>query len=184
MSWPGAQPTEPAGTGAGPNWPGSASGSSWPGSSADSGWPEGPGSPQRTSEPGWGARTSPEQVANAKSGPTDSGETARNDTPARATRTPGAWLFVASLLVVVSAVVALVTASATVSVIGWFLGGPLAIGSVAMFLVADSRARQEAWYVASDALTWLRRAVVCLALVAVALNAWTIANAVARGAWT
>ena len=94
------------------------------------------------------------------------------------------WLLIGVVLVLAAIVLALVSSSATLSVAGWLIGGPLAIGAVAMFTVADAKARQDAWYVGSDALAWARRVVVCAALIAVALNAWTIANAVARGTWT
>ncbi|MEP7193219.1 MAG: hypothetical protein ABI903_10170 [Actinomycetota bacterium] len=67
---------------------------------------------------------------------------------------------------------------------GWMLGGPLAIGSLAVFLQVDTRRRSNPWYADSSIVPWLRRGLVFLAFLAVALNAWTIANAIARGAWS
>ncbi|MBK6872306.1 MAG: hypothetical protein IPJ14_17645 [Kineosporiaceae bacterium] len=55
---------------------------------------------------------------------------------------------------------------------------------MALFLVAESKARQDAWYAGSDLLSWGRRVVITLALVAVGLNAYRIAYDLARGMWT
>lgn len=81
-------------------------------------------------------------------------------------------------------VIALVSDSATLASAGWMLGGPLAIGSLAVFLQKDTLRRSQPWYAESSLVPWLRRGLVFLAILAVALNAWTIANAVARGAWS
>jgi hypothetical protein len=99
--------------------------------------------------------------------------------------TPPTWLLGLGLLfATVSVVIAFLTASATLSCIAWLLGGPFAIGALAVFLQADTRRRSHPWYAESSLVPWLRRGVVLLAIVAVALNAWTIADTVARGTWS
>lgn len=105
------------------------------------------------------------------------------DLPATVQTSP-LWLVIGLVLVIAAIVVFAVMRTATYGVIGWILGGPLAIGAVAIFLFADSRARQSPWFVGSDGLAWLRRVVIALALVAVALNAYLIAHDLARGIWT
>lgn len=97
---------------------------------------------------------------------------------------PTLLLAVGLVLAVASIVVALVSDSATLASVGWTLGGPLAIGSLAVFLQIDTRRRSQPWYAESSFVPWLRRGLVFLAILAVALNAWTIANSVARGTWS
>ena len=93
-------------------------------------------------------------------------------------------LVVGLVLAAASVVIALVSDSATVASVGWMLGGPLAIGSLAVFLQVDTHRRSQPWYADSSLVPWLRRLLVFLAILAVAFNAWTIANSVARGTWS
>jgi hypothetical protein len=95
-------------------------------------------------------------------------------------------LFLVLGLVLASAAILLgvVSDSLRLAGVGWVLGGPLAIGSLAVFLQKDAGRRSQPWYAESSLVPWLRRGLVFLAILAVALNAWTIANAVARGAWS
>lgn len=93
-------------------------------------------------------------------------------------------LVVGLVLAGASIVISLVSDSATIASAGWMLGGPLAIGSLAFFLQMDTKRRSHPWYAESSAAPWLRRALVFLAILSVALNAWTIANSVARGTWS
>jgi hypothetical protein len=65
--------------------------------------------------------------------------------------------------------------------LGWLIGGPGAIGVLAVFVQSDTRRRVEPLYAESPLADWGRRAVVVMSLVAVALNAWSIADFVARG---
>ncbi len=99
-------------------------------------------------------------------------------------RPPIVWLAVGVGLAVIGAVLGLVFRSATWSVLGWLLSGPAAIGMLAVFALADAAKRQRLWYVPGQAAGWLRRSLVVLALMAIAVNAWIIADAVARGRWT
>lgn len=98
-------------------------------------------------------------------------------------RPPLLWLGVACLLTVAAFVIALVGRTATTGLVGWLLAGPLAISAVALFSTADAKRRESGWYTPSSLAEWGRRVVVVLALVAVALCAWLIANDVARGMW-
>lgn len=97
---------------------------------------------------------------------------------------PTPLLVVGVVLAGVSTVIALVSDSATLASLGWMLGGPCAIGSLAIFLQVDTRRRSQPWYADSSLVPWLRRGLVLLAILAVALNAWTISNSIARGTWS
>lgn len=96
---------------------------------------------------------------------------------------PLLWLGIGLLLIVAALVTALIGQSATTGLIGWVLAGPLAIGSLAMFITADARRRESGWYTPSDLADWGRRILIVVALITVALCAWFIANDVARGMW-
>ncbi len=96
---------------------------------------------------------------------------------------PMLWLGIGLLLTVAAVVLALIGRTATTGLIGWVLAGPLAIGAVAMFAVADAKKRESGWYAPSDLADWGRRILIVLALLAVTLCAWFIANDVARGMW-
>ncbi|NHB85037.1 hypothetical protein G7085_11625 [Tessaracoccus sp. HDW20] len=93
------------------------------------------------------------------------------------------WLGIGLLLTLAAALVALIGRTATTGLIGWILAGPLAIGTVAMFAVADAKRRESGWYAPSDLADWGRRILIVAALVVVAVCAWFIANDVARGMW-
>lgn len=97
---------------------------------------------------------------------------------------PLLWLGISLLLSLVALVLALILDGATAGLIAWILAGPLAITAVALFTSADAKQRESGWYSPSGAAEWGRRLAVVLALVAVALSAWLIANDVARGMWT
>jgi hypothetical protein len=65
-------------------------------------------------------------------------------------------------------------------VLGWLVGGFVSIGLIAAFTLADSRRRADPWYTARPVLSYLRTALLALAIVAVALNAWRIADWASR----
>lgn len=109
-----------------------------------------------------------------------SGTTIELVTPNRA---PVLWIALGLVLGIAAVVIALVGRTATTGLIGWILAGPLAIGTVAMFSVSDAKRRESGWYAPSSLAEWGRRALILLALVAVTLCAWFIANDVARGVW-
>lgn len=98
--------------------------------------------------------------------------------------TPLLWLWVALALVVAALAVFFLLRSATGGVLGWVLGGPLAIGALAFGLVADAKARAATWFRPNPAADTLRRIVTVLALAAVALNSYHVAYDVSRGLWT
>jgi hypothetical protein len=88
------------------------------------------------------------------------------------------------LLAIAGMAVGLGVDSASLAVVGWTLAGPLAVGAFGVFLVSDVRRRAQPMYAESSAANWARRALIVLATAGVALNAWTIADALARGTWT
>ena len=95
---------------------------------------------------------------------------------------PGApwhWLL-AGFGVATAALVLGVLGGFVPSVVGWVLGGPVAIGLFAVFVTVDGRRRAEPWYAGSAAADGGRRLLVVACLVAVALNAWQIADHISR----
>lgn len=93
------------------------------------------------------------------------------------------WLGVAGLLVVTGIGFFIAGHGATAGVIGWVLAGPVAITALGLFIIMDAKRAETGWYRPSVMADWGRRVIVLLALVAVALNAFLIANDVARGLW-
>lgn len=93
---------------------------------------------------------------------------------------PLLWLMVGVVAAVLAIAAALATSSFGVSLVAWAVGGPVAIGLLALFITADNKSRANPWYAESPLARWGRRALVLLALVAVGLNAWTIADHFAR----
>lgn len=86
-----------------------------------------------------------------------------------------------------AALIAIVTQSLSrnhwVAVGSWLLAGPVAIALLAVFVRRDTERRADPWYAELAFVDWARRVVVILALVGVALSAYTIADAIARGNW-
>lgn len=94
---------------------------------------------------------------------------------------PLQWLGIGYVLVVASLIIWFVPEhSKTLGLAGWLLAGPLAIGTLAVFLVLDTRRRADPWYAASSGADWMRRGLVVAALVGVTLNAYAVADLVAR----
>lgn len=93
---------------------------------------------------------------------------------------PVTWLAAGVMAAAVAICVGLLSRSVNLAVGAWALGGPVAIGLLAVFVTTDNTARANPWYAESAVSVWGRRALVVFALVAVALNAWTIADHVAR----
>lgn len=93
---------------------------------------------------------------------------------------PVIWLIAGVVVAIVAIVAAVATSSVGISIGAWGLGGPVAIGLLAVFVNADNNARANPWYADSAVSAWGRRVLVVLALLAVGLNAWTIADHIAR----
>lgn len=188
MSWNGSLP----GTGSDDRWPSTprevGDAGSW-GSAHAGGWGTGyqAWDPSPQHPVGWGDKGS-EVGAEAKSDTIQSGTSSSDPEQGAVVLGPPAtpplvWLGVAGLLVVAGFVVFLLGEGATMGLVGWVLAGPAAMTALGVFVTQDARRAQTGWYRPSSAADWGRRAVVVLALVAVALNAFLIANDVARGMW-
>lgn len=98
--------------------------------------------------------------------------------------TPLTWLLVALGLVIGSVLLFFLTQGATFGLVGWLMGGPLAIGALAMFMLADTKSRSNPWFTANPVADPMRRGVAVAALLAVGLSAYHVAADVARGIWT
>lgn len=143
--------------------------SSWDfggGSASGGGWDEAPASPAPVSSD-WGS----------SGGSTPSSDDGRGGIASA----PVVWLGLGGLAALCSLGVGLVSSSPKVAAVAWLLGGPVAIGLLAVFVSKDTVRRAEPFYAVSFVAEWGRRLLVVLALVAVAVNAWTIADFVARG---
>ena len=103
--------------------------------------------------------------------------------PPRVSSPPVAWLVAGIAATVGALAVPVVSDSHVLAVFGWLLGGAVAILLLAAFVHFDLKRRSEGLARDSAAVPWLRRALVLLAGAAVTANAWTIADAVARGNW-
>ena len=103
--------------------------------------------------------------------------------PSRPASPPVLWLGVSGLLIAAGLGFFFVGPGATAGVIGWVLAGPLAISVLGAFVLVDAKRAETGWYRPSLVADWGRRAVILSALVAVSLNAFLIANDVARGLW-
>jgi hypothetical protein len=63
---------------------------------------------------------------------------------------------------------------------GWLAGGFGSIGLLAVFTVVDSRRRTDPWYTGRRAVSYARTALILMAALAVALNAWQFADWASR----
>jgi hypothetical protein len=93
------------------------------------------------------------------------------------------WLLLGIAAAVVGLVIPLFTDSHRLAIIGWLLGGTVSILLLATYLHFDLTRRSEGLSRDSAFAPWLRRLLLVLAAGAVTLNAWTIADAVARNSW-
>ena len=96
---------------------------------------------------------------------------------------PIGWLLGGLAAAALGLLVPLVTHGLGPALVGWVLGGLVAIGLLGVFLSRDLQRRARGLAADSEVADWLRRLLVGLAVVAVALNAWHIADALARREW-
>lgn len=96
---------------------------------------------------------------------------------------PVQWLHLGIGAAALGLAVRLVSDSPRLAVIGWLLGGIVALLLLAVFIRLDLRRRAAGFARDSAAEPWLRRLLVVLAVAAVGVNAWTIADAIARQSW-
>ena len=96
------------------------------------------------------------------------------------TSAPMIWIAGAAACTVGSLIWFLLSKGAAMGVLGWLVAGPIALGLWAVFLMQDAKRRQTGWYRPNELAEWLRRGVVVVALVSVGLNAFHIADELAR----
>lgn len=92
---------------------------------------------------------------------------------------PFLWAAVACIAAA-GGLVVLARARPAVAVIGWLLAGPVGIGVLTAFTIADARRRANPWYLPSRAAAILRTALVAVAAGVVAAHAWYFADWVSR----
>lgn len=93
------------------------------------------------------------------------------------------WLYLGIGVGAVGLAVPWVTDSPRLAVIGWFLGGTVSILLLAVFTHRDTLRRAAGWARAQRSVGPLRVALLVAATAAVVVNAWVIAEAVARSQW-
>lgn len=96
-------------------------------------------------------------------------------------RPPVKWLFLAAAVALIAIVVATIFGGNPFAAISaWILGGPLAIASLAVFTMRDTRARTFVLYSASGLVPWLYGVTLLASSTAVVLSALRIADWVGR----
>lgn len=146
---------------------------------AGEGWGDAP--PPSGQTPNWNSIPSyPPVTAATPPQPSDWNATPQNPQSSGPVRAPLGWLFVGILAALAGLAIGVAWRSLLSAIGGWVLAGPVAIGLLATFLIKDAKGRQDPWYAIDGATPWLRRVLVVVALIAIAVNAWTIADAVAR----
>jgi hypothetical protein len=94
---------------------------------------------------------------------------------------PTVWLLAGLVAALAAIGIELATSSWQLSAVGWFVGGPLAIALLGVFIARDTTRRADPWYADAPWTGWVRRLLVVVSLVAVALGAYTIADVASRG---
>jgi hypothetical protein len=96
-------------------------------------------------------------------------------------RSPVKWLFLAAAVASIAIVVATTFGGNPFAAISaWILGGPLAIASMAVFTMRDTRARTFVLYSASGLVPWLYGVTLLVSSTAVVMSALRIADWVGR----
>jgi hypothetical protein len=96
-------------------------------------------------------------------------------------RPPVKWLFLAAAVASIAIVVATTFGGNPFAAISaWILGGPLAIASMAVFTMRDTRARTFVLYSASGLVPWLYGVTLLVSSTAVVMSALRIADWVGR----
>ena len=93
------------------------------------------------------------------------------------------WLLLGITSAILGVAIPFVTESHPLAIVGWLLGGTISILLLGAYLHFDLKRRAEGLAGDSALAPWLRRLLLVLAAAAVGLNAWTIADAVARRSW-
>ncbi|MCD9153128.1 hypothetical protein [Aeromicrobium duanguangcaii] len=105
----------------------------------------------------------------------------RGDRPVEsASKPPLALLVVAAACGLAGLVVGLALRTSALNLLGWFVGGVVALVFFGMFLVKDARRYTEGLVFSSTWTFPLKCVVLVLALSAIVLNAWRVADVVSR----
>lgn len=115
--------------------------------------------------------------------PAASGSVGRS-APAQMRTAPATWLTAGGAAAVIGLTVAVVAMialdSGPVAVLAWILGGPVAIGLLAVFTHRDTQARASAFYSEPTWISISTRVVLVTSCIAVILSAWNIADWIGR----
>ena len=129
------------------------------------------GSNSGSPDEGWGEGARP-----SRSAPTESALPV-------VSRAPVHWLFAGIAAALLGLAIPFASDALGWAALGWLLGGTVAILLLAVFVHVDLKRRSAGLARDSALAPWLRRLLIVLGAVAVAINSWTIADAVARGNW-
>lgn len=86
----------------------------------------------------------------------------------------------ALVLTVVGLIIGLVSDAVPAAVAGWLIAGPIAITVLGVFLHVDTTRRAAPLYADTGVVPWLMRATVLLSIAAVLVNAYPVAESLAR----
>ena len=138
----------------------------------DSGWSSAPSS----SNSGWSSDVTPADGQEFGSGAPHTAQPTTSTASA-----PLVVVVLALAAVAVGVALALATDSLAVSGVGWLFSGPIAITLVGTYLHIDTQRRSAPLYADAGVGPLLVRVTVVAALAGVVLNAYPIADTVARG---
>jgi hypothetical protein len=96
-------------------------------------------------------------------------------------RPPTGWLLAATAVAVLALLLGLTAAgSPRQAFLGWAVAGFGSTALLAVFTLRDAERRADPWYARSEAIPFLRAALLVLVVVAVSVNAWHFADWVSR----
>lgn len=96
---------------------------------------------------------------------------------------PVGWLWAGIGAAVIGLGIPFLSGSLGFSILGWILGGMVAVLLLAVFLQRDAERRATGWARSSGSSGPLRVALLAVATAAVVANAWVIADVLARRDW-
>ena len=91
-------------------------------------------------------------------------------------RPPVIWLYLGVAVAAAGAVLAALFADIVLAIPAWVLAGPIAIGFLTVFILADTKSQSAPIYSMQGYVPWLYRTLLLVAAVGVGLSAWRIAT--------
>lgn len=112
-----------------------------------------------------------------------SGTTSRAAVPKTLSSAPVQWLWIGIGASIAGIALAVFFDRLTTSVVGWILGGTISVLMLGIFNQRDGARLARGWAQPTGGAGWLRYALLAFAALAIGLNAWQIADVLARKEW-